>query len=112
MFNDLWTLTEPHIVETCVAVILAIFGYLATLLRQKWGIDITLANREILDQALHRILQGAFDRNLSKDAIIDIALSYLRATIPGTLRKLGATDATLRDRIATEIATRLGPASR
>lgn len=104
LVTDLFDRIRPELVEILVILLGGIIGAAGLKLRQKFGIDVQLGSRQMLDEALHRILTGALDRSLTRDQIIDVALAYLKSTIPAALRSLGVTDAQLRDRIATEVA--------
>ena len=104
MWNELIDALAPWVLEAAIGLIIFVLTWIAGEIHRKTGFMIQLGTREMLDQALRRILVGMVERDLTKDAIINIALAYLKATMPAALRRLGVSDDALRERISAEIA--------
>lgn len=92
-----------QLLDALVPILLtAIAAQLARLypwLREKWGVEIEQKHRDALNEAILSGIESAIRRSIPEAQVGRVALDYVRRSVPDAIRRLGATDDILADKI-------------
>lgn len=88
----------PQLVLLISAVLTALLGWLTTMVREKWNIEIEAKHRDALHSAIMTGVLVALKQNLTGPAAVSVALDHVKKSVPDALKKLGP---------STEILTNL-----
>ncbi len=104
MLDPIVGLIGPILLPTLVTILTALFGVIAAGAKQYLGQKTTDLLRKALDEAMNRSVEQALATG-SNDPARDV-VDYIRDTMSGTLKKLGASPDDLLKRARAEVVSK------
>lgn len=96
-FETIISVIAPSSVELIGAVLTAFIGWLALMLRQRFGIEIEARHREALHWALYSAAQLAMAQKLTGPAAINLIKGYVIRSVPDAMSHLNPSTQVLTD---------------
>ncbi|MBD9528667.1 hypothetical protein IB235_17765 [Paracoccus sp. PAR01] len=96
-FDTIINVIAPSSVELIGAVLTAFIGWLALMLRQRFGIEIEARHREALHWALYSAAQLAIAQKLTGPAAINLIKGYVIRSVPDAMASLNPSSQVLSD---------------
>lgn len=87
------------LVPTLMAILAAKLTGLWDWLKERWNVDIEAKHRAALNEAIMTAVENAIRRGIPEAEIGRVAKDYVRRSVPDALRRLGATEDVLSDKI-------------
>ncbi len=95
MLQELWEAAAPGVMEVIAALLMFVIGWASLTLKTRLGLDIEARHRDALHSAVMSGVQAAMEGNLSGQQAADMAVDYVRQSVPDAIRYLGAPDGVL-----------------
>ncbi|WP_246195207.1 hypothetical protein [Paracoccus litorisediminis] len=96
-FDTIISVIAPSSAELIGAVLTAFIGWLALMLRQRFGIEIEARHREALHWALYTAAQLAMAQKLTGPAAINLIKGYVIRSVPDAMASLNPSTQVLTD---------------
>lgn len=96
MFQELYGVVLPVLLQLAGIVLAAIIGQAALKLKTRWGIDIEQAHQDSLHRALMSGIRAALMRGLTGTSATEVAIAYAQRSVPDAMKALNPAPDVLR----------------